>query len=118
MWYTTKGASLAKFRYVYWLVEFLLSSECFSFDWDEANSTKSEEKHGVTVDMIESAFDDNKLLALGEQYQPVVKEGRYGVIGKCVTGETLFICFTLRAGKIRAISARPANKRERSVYDE
>lgn len=108
---------MAKFKFIYWLVEFLLSGEDFIFDWDEGNLVKSENKHGVSLDMVESAFLDGSLLALGEQYQPIVNEDRYGIIAKCITGEILFICFTIRSGKIRPISARLANKKERGVYD-
>ena len=57
---------MAKFKFIYWLVEFLLSGEDFIFDWNEGNSTKSEEKHGVSLEMVESAFQDGLLLALGE----------------------------------------------------
>lgn len=110
------GESLAKFKFIHWLVEFLLSDEDFIFDWDEGNSTKNEEKHSITIKMVESAFQDSSLLALGEQYQPSVDEARYGFIAKCRTGEILFICFTLRSGKIRPISARVANKNERNTY--
>ena len=108
---------LAKFKYIYWLVEFLLSERVFLFDWDDGNSGKSEDKHGVTIEMVESSFEDSNLLALGEQYQPVVNEDRYGIIAKSICGELLFVCFTIRDAKLRPISARPANKKERSIYD-
>lgn len=108
---------MAKFKFIYWLLEFLLSNEDFIFEWDEGNSTKNEEKHGVTLEMIESAFKDSSLLALGEQYQPIVDEARYGFIAKCATGEILFICFTIRSGKVRPISARLASISERNIYD-
>ncbi len=107
---------MAKFRYIEWLVEFLLSQTDFIFEWDEGNSSKSAEKHGVESDEIETAFNDNNLLALGEQYQPEVDEVRYGILGKSITNEILFICFTLRDGKVRPISSRVANKKERSTY--
>jgi uncharacterized protein len=108
---------VAKFKFIYWLVEFLSSNEEFIFDWNDGNSLKSKKKHDVTTDMIESAFGDNSLLALGEQYQPMVNEERYGVIAQSLSGPILFICFTIREGRIRPISARPASKKERSIYD-
>ena len=108
---------MAKFKYIYWLVEFLLSERDFLFDWDEGNSGKSKDKHGVTIEMVESSFEDSNLLALGEQYQPIVDEDRYGIIAKTINGELLFICFTIRDGKLRPISARPVNKKERRIYD-
>ena len=81
---------MAKFRVIYWLVEFLQSQIDFIFDWDEGNMVKSQEKHGVTIQMV----------------------------GKANTNEVIFICFTIREGKIRPISARFANKKERSIYEE
>lgn len=113
-----KECVLAKFKFIYWLVEFLLSGEDFVFDWNEGNLTKSEDKHGITPEMVESAFQDESMLVLGEQYQPIVNEDRYGVVAKCSTGEHLFICFTIRFGMIRPISTRLANKKERSSYDD
>lgn len=109
---------MAKFKYIHWLLEFLLSNSDFIFEWDEANSDKSEEKHGVTTDMVESAFMDNNILPLGEQFQPKVNEARYGLISRAITGEILFICFTIREGKIRPISARLANSKERGIYEQ
>jgi len=110
--------SLANFKFVYWLLEYLQSQAEFLFEWDEGNMFKSEDKHGVTLEMVESCFLDNNLIALGEQYHPHTSEDRYGMIGKTNTEEILFACFTIRNGKIRPISARFANKKERSVYEE
>lgn len=109
---------MAKFKFIYWLVEFVLSTENFIFDWDGGNSTKSKDKHGITVDIVESAFSDENLLALGEQFQPIVNESRYGVIAKSIDSNILFICFTIRDKKIRVISTRLANEKERSFYEE
>ncbi|MCK5072841.1 MAG: BrnT family toxin [Bacteriovoracaceae bacterium] len=109
---------MAKFKFIYWLLEFLQSQSDFIFDWDEGNMVKSKEKHGVTIQMVESCFLDNNLLALGEQYHPSVDEERYGMVGKANTNEVIFICFTIREGKIRPISARFANKKERGIYEE
>jgi uncharacterized protein len=94
-----------------------MSQKEFLFEWDDGNSSKSEDKHGISIEMIEEAFMDSSLLALGEQYEPVVNEGRYGVVAKS-DELILFICFTIREGKIRPISARPANKNERGIYEE
>ena len=109
---------MPKFKFVHWLSEFLESQVELIFEWDNGNTSKSENKHGITREMVESSFSDCDKLAFGEQYQPEVTEGRYGMISKAFTGELLFICFTIRNSKIRPISARPANKKERSVYDK
>jgi len=46
------------------------------------------------------------------------KEDRYRALGKTDEGRTLFLAFTLRNGKIRVITARDANKKERKAYEE
>jgi uncharacterized DUF497 family protein len=109
---------MAKFKYAFWLLEYLQSHVNFIFDWDAGNQYKSEEKHGVTEDIVESCFKDSNLIALGEQYEPLHPESRYGVLAKSSDGDLVFICFTLRGERIRPISARLANKRERKLYEE
>lgn len=109
---------MAKFIYIEWLLEFLISRSDFIFEWDDGNSSKSAEKHGVDNDLVESMFNDSNLLALCEQFQPHVNEARYGIVGKAIDEEILFVCFTIREGKIRPISSRIANQKERGLYDK
>ncbi len=37
---------MAKFLYIEWLLEFLISRADFIFDWDDGNSSKILEEHG------------------------------------------------------------------------
>jgi uncharacterized DUF497 family protein len=109
---------MAKFFFIEWLLEFLISQPDFVFEWDDGNSYKSLEKHGIENDLVESSFNDLNLLALGEQYQPPAPEARYGILGKAINGDILFVCFTIRQGKIRPISSRISNQRERGFYEK
>jgi uncharacterized DUF497 family protein len=109
---------MAKFKYIKWLVSFLEAYEIFIFDWDKGNSTKSDNKHGVTTEQIESCFLDDRILPLGVQYEPIVPEERYGILAKDYNGMVLFVCFTIRDGKVRPVSCRLANKKERILYEE
>jgi len=109
---------MAKFRYVFWLLEFLKSRSEFVFEWDDGNSVKNLDKHGVENYMVESIFSDTNLLALGQQYEPSTNESRYGIIGMATFGSILFVCFTIRGNKIRPISARFANQKERGLYEK
>jgi uncharacterized DUF497 family protein len=118
VWYTTKEVVMAKFKYIEWLVSFLEAFDIFLFEWDKGNLTKSEDKHGVTPEQIESCFLDDKILPLGVQHEPKVAEERYGILAKDYDGKVLFVCFTMRDGKIRPVSGRLANKRERTLYEE
>lgn len=107
---------MAKFKFLDWLVTFICSQDCFFFEWDEGNSHKSESKHGLSILEIESCFLDDKIVPLGIQTQPIHSEERYGVLAKNSENRVIFVCFTIRAGKIRPISARKANTKEKEYY--
>lgn len=109
---------MAQFLPVKWLLSFLIFSQKFEFDWDDGNSTKNLEKHGVDKLTIEGTFNDLDLIALGVQIQPRLEEPRYGVVGKSLNEKILFVCFTIRGKKIRPISSRLANVKERMIYDK
>ncbi len=108
---------MAKFAFVEWLVSFLESVELFKFEWDEGNSLKNNIKHGIAIEQIEACFYDEEIIPLGIQIEPSVEEERYGIIAKDFEGIILFISFTIREDKIRPVSARVANKKERHRYD-
>lgn len=107
---------MAKFRFAAWLVNWLLALPDFSFEWDKANSAKSAEKHGVTCKEAEEVFTQRRYVPLGQQYQPPTSEPRYGLLGETRQGRRLFLVFTVRHEKIRVISVRPMNERERGFY--
>jgi len=88
------------------------------FDWDQWNTQKNEIKHGVAKLEAESAFYDDKLLIYDDIKHSTKKETRYICFGLSIRNRTLMIAFTLRAKKIRIISARPASKKERIIYEE
>ena len=106
---------MAQFVFSRWLEDFL-AGPFLRFEWDEGNSKKSLEKHGIGILETEQAFYDQKRVCLGKQVFPVFDEDRYAFIGRG-EGELLFICFTLRGARIRVISARKANKKERKIYE-
>ncbi len=47
-----------------------------------------------------------------------VTEARYHALGVTDAGRPLFVVFTVRDNRIRVISAREMNRRERKVFDE
>jgi uncharacterized DUF497 family protein len=88
------------------------------FDWDQKKATLNRIKHGVSFDIAITAFDDpNALIAKDEKHSTGV-ELRESLIGESDKG-VLVIIFTIREpGNIyRIISARKANKKERSLYE-
>ena len=109
---------MAKFEYIEWLLLWLLSNESPRFEWDSGNNLKSILKHGVSAAEVEEIFSLGMLLPLGIQIQPLVNEARFAVIGPTSTNRVLTVVFTLRNGKVRPISGRPAHKKERESYEE
>ena len=92
-------------------------NEIEGFDWDRGNVDKNLDKHNVTNIEIEDVFfDQDILLYLNEKHSTI--EVRYYCLGKTFIGRRLYISFTLRNNKIRAISARDMSKNERKIYDK
>ena len=92
-------------------------SQTIGFDWDEANSGKSASKHSVSRAEAEQIFFDEQLL-LADDVKHSQDEPRYHALGRTIEGRLLHVTFTLRDNqtRIRVISARDANRRERAAY--
>src|ERR1700694_4111880 len=93
------------------------SEHLVGFDWDTGNKQKNWEKHQVDYTECEQVFF-NKPLLLSEDPQHSVQEKRYYVLGRSDMHRPLFIVFTIRGNKIRVISARDQNKKERKIYEQ
>ena len=87
------------------------------FEWDEGNRDKNEKKHGIKWQLIEEVFFNEPLILL-EDSKHSQDECRCFALGQTNDGFLLFVVFTKRVGKIRVISARMMNKRERKIYEE
>lgn len=89
-----------------------------SFDWDDGNARKNE-KHGVSMAEAEQVFFNSPLLVL-EDVHHSKQELRFHALGKTDNTRLLHITFTLRVAgkKIRVISARDMNRKERTVYEK
>lgn len=107
---------MAKFRFSEWLWDWLFSLDRFRFEWDPGNETKSARKHAVTCGEAEEVFTGGGFIPLGEQYDPLAEEPRYALLGETGGGRLLFVAFTIRDQKIRVVSARPMNGREKKFY--
>ncbi len=86
------------------------------FEWDEGNSGKSENKHGITDREAEEIFF-NKPLIVGRSLKGE-PELRYAALGKTYGSRLLAVVFTLRSKRIRVISARHMSRKERMLYEE
>ncbi len=86
------------------------------FDWDEGNSRKSADKHAVSPAEAEQIFFTAPPL-ISEDVKHSTSEPRYHALGATEAGRLLHVTFTVRFGaKIRVISARDLNAKERQAY--
>lgn len=85
------------------------------FEWDEDKAHSNVEKHGVTFEEAAEAFFD-----------PFHQEGdasvdndlRVFVLGYSLSQCLLLVIYIERRERIRMISARPATRVERKLYEE
>jgi len=90
--------------------------EPLDFEWDKGNNDKNFKKHNVSNKEAEEVFDSEPLILL-EDAKHSSQEKRYQALGKINKGRLLSIIFTLRE-KVRIISARDMNKKERRGYEK
>ncbi len=86
------------------------------FQWDEANTSKSRDKHGIGCPEAESVFLSSDLRILEDPQHSMPHETRWHAFGSSCAGRPLGVTFTVRNHLIRIISARPINARERKAY--
>ena len=89
------------------------------FDWDEGNSRKSTDKHGISQAEAEQIFFNDPLLVVDDPRHSE-REARFHALGCTDTGRLLHVTFTLRQRDtlIRNISARPMHRKERARYEQ
>lgn len=88
------------------------------FDWDQWNVQKNEVKHGVSRLEAESAFHDPQYLLFQDRIHSSSGEARYLLYGRSLENRVLMVGFTLRGARVRVITARPASRKERRIYEE
>ena len=85
------------------------------FEWDAAKAEENLRKHGVDFPAATHVFHDLYRLEEEDTRLPY-GETRIAVIGM-VGEQVLVVIYTPRGERIRIISARKANRRERRAYD-
>ncbi len=98
------------------MVDFTLIT---GFEWDEGNIRKSVDKHGVSQSEAEQIFVNPALLVVADVRHSEAKP-RFHALGQTHDGRRLHATFMLREGgtKIRVISIRPMNRKERPLYEQ
>lgn len=87
-----------------------------AFDWDEGNRNKSLTKHGVSCAEAEEAYYGWHFV-FRDLVHSTAQEERFVLLGETRAERRLMIVFTIRLGRVRVISARPMNQKERMRYE-
>lgn len=87
------------------------------FDWDEGNINKNWDKHRVHHLECEEIFFNEPIVTKVEK-RGVSQEERVSALGVTNEGRCLFVVLTIRKGRIRVVSARDMNRKERKIYHE
>lgn len=88
------------------------------FEWDDWNVKKNQEKHRVAIIECEQIFSDPRKRIFYDRGHSTRKENRFILIGSTNTGRILYVAFTIRNNRIRVISARDLNRKEKFLYEE
>lgn len=86
------------------------------FEWDEHKNASSIAKHGISLANAARIFEGLVLTDIDPRFH--YGEVREISIGKVADAVIVTVVHTQRDGKIRLISARPANRGERNRYEE
>ena len=94
----------------------LIDSGSVEFEWDSGNQGKNAKHRVVDVECEEPFFDRDKVVLKDPLHSG--QEERFILIGQTKKHRVLFIVFTRRKNKIRVISARDLNRKERYLYEK
>jgi uncharacterized DUF497 family protein len=86
------------------------------FEWDDAKARQNLASHGVSFETARLAFDDPFAVAR-EDRRHDYGEDRYLLLGM-VEHHLLAVAYAQRGARLRIISARLAESRERRRYHE
>src|SRR5665213_1285638 len=86
------------------------------FEWDSGNIAQSVAKHGVSCREAEEIFF-NKPFIVAPDPAHSQTEPRFRALGRTKADRMLHLTFTPRGKKLRIISARPMNRKERIIYE-
>ena len=92
-----------------------LISQCDGFEWDEGNRNKNWITHLVKEHEQEEVFL-SRPLRFSDDVKHSQDEDRFLALGKTKANRLLFLSFTIRGTKIRVISARDMNEKDKKRY--
>jgi len=86
-----------------------------AYEWDEAKNRENIAKHGIDFADAGRIFERRLLVRLDDREN--YGEERWVALGE-LDGVVVVVVFTRRDDRLRVISIRKANGRERKVYQE
>ncbi len=87
------------------------------FEWDEDKAKSNIQKHGVTFEEAAEVFFD-PFYQTGDASVEADNEKRDFIIGYTFAQRLLLVVYIERGERTRIISARPATRIERKLYEE
>src|SRR5262245_13649222 len=96
-------------------MDILYRVQGLEFEWDEEKARGNVDKHGVTFEEAAEAFFD-PFHQSGDA--STEDEQRDLAIGYSLSPRLLLVVHTERGRRMRLISARPATRAERKLYEE
>ena len=88
-----------------------------NFEWDPRKAEFNLRKHGVSFTEAGTVFGDELAITIPDPAYSK-SEDRYFTIGWSGRGKLLMVSHTDRGEYIRIISAREANRKERTDYED
>ena len=93
-----------------------------TFEWDIFKAISNFEKHGVSFENSVTAFDDEHHLITYDRDHSTQRDERFQLIGYMQEpdAQVIVVVFTTRESDsiYRIISARPATRPERRIYEQ
>ncbi len=93
------------------MVRSITLADTLEFEWDEANLSHIK-RHGVEYQECEEAFYNRPFLVNNDEKHSEVGI-RFQALGQTNGGRKLFIVFTIRREKVRVVSTRDQNRKEK-----
>ena len=88
------------------------------FEWDDSKAKQNQSRHGIPFEAAITAFDDPLQLRFDDIAHSTPQEEREILIGRMDSGVIVTIVFTQREEACRLVSARRAERKERTLYYE
>ena len=92
----------------------MIKLEFEDFDWDAANKLKILKRFEIQI--VEEFFKQELFIISDKQHSQI--EERFISVGEGPRNKPMFVCFTIRNGKIRVIFARFMKAKEAMKYEE